>query len=129
MEALAKEQPKKQPKLIVSIGPHMHDEESTAKIMWTVSGALLPATLMSVYYFGLRAVWVIVVSIIAAVLSEAAGQKMLKKPVTIADGSAFLTGLLIALNVRRSGFQHLQPRAYRPGVHPHKLPQAHDDVL
>jgi electron transport complex protein RnfD len=102
MEALAKEQPKEQPKLIVSIGPHMHDEESTAKIMWTVSGALLPATLMSVYYFGLRAVWVIVVSIIAAVLSEAAGQRMLKKPVTIADGSAFLTGLLIALNVPSS---------------------------
>jgi electron transport complex protein RnfD len=102
MEALAKGQPKEQPKLIVSIGPHMHDEESTAKIMWTVSGALLPATLMSVYYFGLRAVWVIVVSIIAAVLSEAAGQRMLKKPVTIADGSAFLTGLLIALNVPSS---------------------------
>ena len=78
-------------------------EESTAKIMWTVSGALLPATLMSVYYFGLRAVWVIAVSIIAAVLSEAAGQKMLKKPVTtITDGSAFLTGLLIALNVPSS---------------------------
>ncbi len=106
MEAPAKEQPKdkpkEQPKLIVSIGPHMHAEESTARIMWTVSGALLPATLMSVYYFGLRAAWVILVSIIAAILSEAVVQKMLKKQMTIADGSAFLTGLLIALNVPSS---------------------------
>lgn len=101
MDAPAKEQ-KGPPKLIVSIGPHMRTEESTARIMWTVSGALLPATLMSVYYFGLRAVWVILVSILAAVISEALYQKGMKKEVTISDGSAFLTGLLIALNVPSS---------------------------
>jgi electron transport complex protein RnfD len=99
----AKEQPKEQPKappeLIVSIGPHMRTEESTAKIMWTVNAALLPATLMAVYYFGIPAVMVIAVSILAAVLTEAAIQKMLGKEVTVADGSAFLTGLLIAMNV------------------------------
>jgi electron transport complex protein RnfD len=102
MEATPKEQQKEQPKahpeLIVSIGPHMRVEESTAKIMWTVNAALLPATLMSVYYFGLPAMMVIVVSILTAVLTEAAIQKMLKKEVTVADGSAFLTGLLIAMN-------------------------------
>ena len=102
MEATPKEQPKEQPKaqpeLIVSIGPHMRAEESTAKIMWTVNAALLPAILMSVYYFGLPAVLVIVVSILTAVLTEGAIQKMLKKEVTVADGSAFLTGLLIAMN-------------------------------
>jgi electron transport complex protein RnfD len=102
MEATPKEQPKEQPKaqpeLIVSIGPHMRAEESTAKIMWTVNAALLPATLMSVYYFGLPAVLVIVISIMTAVLTEGAIQKMLKKEVTVADGSAFLTGLLIAMN-------------------------------
>jgi electron transport complex protein RnfD len=92
-------QPKAPPKLIVSIGPHMHDAESTAKIMWTVSGALLPATLMSVYFFGLPAIMVILVCIVASLLSEAAVQWMLKKPVTIADGSAFLTGLLLAMNL------------------------------
>ena len=101
MEAPAKEQ-KGPPKLIVSIGPHMRTEESTARIMWTVSGALLPATLMSVYYFGLRAVWIIAVSILAAVISEALFQRGMKKEVTISDGSAFLTGLLIALNVPSS---------------------------
>ncbi len=101
MDAPAKEQ-KGSTKLIVSIGPHMRTEESTARIMWTVSGALLPATLMSVYYFGLRAVWVVLVSILAAVVSEALFQRGLKKEVTISDGSAFLTGLLIALNVPSS---------------------------
>ncbi len=101
MDAPAKEQ-KGPPKLIVSIGPHMRTEESTARIMWTVSGALLPATLMSVYYFGLRAVWVILVSILAAVISEALYLRGMKKEVTISDGSAFLTGLLIALNVPSS---------------------------
>lgn len=99
MEAPAKEQPKEQPKLIVSIGPHMHDEETTSKIMWTVSGALLPATLMSVYYFGMPAILVILVCIVTSLLTEAGMQWLLKKPITLSDGSAFLTGLLLALNL------------------------------
>ena len=99
MEAAPKEQPKAQPELFVSIGPHMRTEESTAKIMWTVNAALLPATLMAVYYFGIPAVLVVAVSILTAVLTEAAIQKMLGKEVVVADGSAFLTGLLIALNL------------------------------
>ena len=99
MEAPAKEQPKEQPKLIVSIGPHMHDQESTAKIMWSVSGALLPAALMSIYYFGIPAILVILVSILTAVISEAGTQAVLKKPLTISDGSAVLTGLLLAMNL------------------------------
>jgi electron transport complex protein RnfD len=103
MEATPKEQPKEQPKaqpdLIVSIGPHMSAEESTAKIMWTVSAALLPATLMSVYYFGLPAIMVIVVCLVTSLLAEAGMQWLLKKPITLSDGSAFLTGLLLALNL------------------------------
>ncbi len=99
MEAAVKEQPKEQPKLIVSIGPHMHDVESTAKIMWTVSGALLPATLMSVYYFGMPAIMVILVCLATSLASEAVVQLMLKKPITLSDGSAFLTGLLLAMNL------------------------------
>jgi len=99
MEAPVKEQPKEQPKLIVSIGPHMHDEETTSKIMWTVSGALLPATLMSVYYFGMPAIQVILVCIVTSLLTEAGMQWLLKKPNTLSDGSAFLTGLLLAMNL------------------------------
>jgi electron transport complex protein RnfD len=98
MEAAPKEQPKAQPELIVSIGPHVRAEESTAKIMWTVNAALMPAALLSVYYFGLPAVLVILASIVTAVATEAAIQKMLNKEVTVSDGSAFLTGLLIAMN-------------------------------
>ncbi len=99
MEAPALVQAKEQPKLIVSIGPHMHDEESTAKIMWTVSGALIPASLMSVYYFGMPAVMVILVCLVTSLLAEAGMQWLLKKPITLSDGSAFLTGLLLALNL------------------------------
>ncbi len=99
MEAAVKPADKEQPKLIVSIGPHMRAEESTAKIMWTVSGALLPAALMSVYYFGVPAAMVILVCIVTALLSEAGSQWILKKPLTLSDGSAFLTGLLLAMNL------------------------------
>ncbi len=99
MEASVQAQPKEPPKLIVSIGPHMHDVESTAKIMWTVSGALLPATLMSVYYFGMPAIMVILVCLATSLASEALVQWMLKKPITLSDGSAFLTGLLLAMNL------------------------------
>ncbi len=77
----------------------MHDEETTSKIMWTVSGALLPATLMSVYYFGMPAILVILVCIVTSLLTEAGMQWLLKKPITLSDGSAFLTGLLLALNL------------------------------
>lgn len=101
MEATVKEQKPPQ-QLIVSIGPHVHAAESTQTIMWSVSGALLPAAIMSVYYFGFRALMIIVVSILTAVISEAAVQKMRGKDVTVSDGSAFLTGLLLALNVPSS---------------------------
>jgi electron transport complex protein RnfD len=99
MEAPAVAQPKEQPKLIVSIGPHVHDTESTAKIMWTVSGALLPAVLMSVYYFGMPAIMVILVCLATCLATEAMMQWALKKPITLTDGSAFLTGLLLAMNL------------------------------
>ena len=99
MEAPAKELPKELPKLIVSIGPHMHDMESTAKIMWTVSGALIPATLMAVYYFGMPAVTVILACLVTSLLTEAGMQRLPKKPITLLQyGSAFLTGLLLAMN-------------------------------
>ncbi len=99
MEAPAKVAEKEMQKLIVSIGPHMRAEESTAKIMWTVSGALLPATLMSVYYFGMPAIMVILVCLATSLLAEAGMQWLLKKPITLSDGSAFLTGLLLAMNL------------------------------
>lgn len=89
----------KTPQLVVSVSPHVRDEESIAKIMWTVNFALLPAFIMSAYYFGPRAVYVTGLCIVTAVLSEHLFQKGLKRKVTTNDGSAFLTGLLLGMNL------------------------------
>jgi electron transport complex protein RnfD len=85
--------------LIVSVSPHIRSGETTDRIMWTVSAALLPATLMGAYYFGPRAVISVLLCIVSALLSEYLYQKGLKKKVTLNDGSAFLTGLLLGLNL------------------------------
>lgn len=85
--------------LIVSVSPHVRGKETVARIMWTVNFSLLPAVIMSVYYFGPRAAYVTVLSVLAAVLSEQIYQKALNKKNTIGDGSAFLTGLLLGMNL------------------------------
>jgi len=85
--------------LVVSVSPHVRGEESIARIMWTVNFALLPAFVMSVYYFGPRAVYVTALCIVTAVLSEHIFQKALDRKVTSTDGSAFLTGLLLGMNL------------------------------
>jgi electron transport complex protein RnfD len=94
MEAAGKEQ-----KLIVSVSPHIKSEESVKKIMWTVNLSLLPATVMSFYFFGPKAMWVTAACILSALGSEWLVQKMTGRKVTIDDGSALLTGLLLALNL------------------------------
>ncbi len=86
--------------LIVSSSPHIHDKESVPKIMLHVILALFPATVASIYFFGIRAVWVILVSVVTAVLTEYLFLLLRKKDTTaILDGSAFLTGLLLALTL------------------------------
>ena len=56
--------------LIISVSPHIKSEESTARIMWTVSASLLPAMIVGAYYFGPRAVFTVLLCIISALLSE-----------------------------------------------------------
>jgi len=90
---------KKEHPLIVSVSPHVKGEETVSRIMWSVNLALLPASLMSLYYFGPRALFVIALCVGTAVLSEHLFQKALKKEVTVSDGSAFLTGLLLGMNL------------------------------
>jgi electron transport complex protein RnfD len=85
--------------LIVSISPHIKSEETTARIMWSVSASLLPALVMGAYFFGPKAVFTVALCILTSVLSEYIFQKSLKKTVTVNDGSAFLTGLLLGLNL------------------------------
>lgn len=89
----------KKEKLIVSVSPHIKSEETTSRIMWSVSAALLPATVMGIYFFGPRAAITVALSIITAVLSEYFFQKGLKRKISISDGSAFLTGLLLGMNL------------------------------
>ncbi|MBI4680968.1 MAG: RnfABCDGE type electron transport complex subunit D [Nitrospirae bacterium] len=90
---------KKEHELIVSVSPHVKGEESISRIMWTVNLALLPAFIASLYYFGPRALYATGLCVVTAVLSEYIFQKGLKKKITINDGSAFLTGLLLGMNL------------------------------
>ncbi|HWR89213.1 MAG TPA: RnfABCDGE type electron transport complex subunit D [Dissulfurispiraceae bacterium] len=85
--------------LIVSVSPHVKSEETTERIMWSVNGALLPATVMGAYFFGPRAVITVLIAIVTAVLSEYLFQRGTKRKITVSDGSAFLTGLLLGLNL------------------------------
>ena len=88
-------------KLIVSLSPHVHSGDSVQKNMYGVIIALLPALLVSFYMFGLGAVVVTLTSVAACVFFEWAITKYILKreACTICDGSAALTGLLLAFNL------------------------------
>lgn len=81
----------------VSSSPHIRSEESISKIMWNVNLALAPAAIFAIYNFGIPALTTMLVGIISAVATEYLVEKIRKKPITIMDGSAFLTGLLLAM--------------------------------
>ena len=86
--------------LNISGSPHVHSDESTKKIMWRVNLALVPALLCAIAYFGLNALLVSMVSVAACVLFQWLIEKfILKVPSTVCDGSAIVTGLLLAFNV------------------------------
>lgn len=87
---------------VVSGTPHVRSKESIQSIMRDVIIALVPATAAGIYFFGLQALILIAVSIIASVFFEWLYQKLLKKPVTISDLSAVVTGLLLAMNLPAS---------------------------
>ncbi len=80
----------------VSISPHLKSSESVEKIMWTVVACLVPPLILSVFVFGIQTLFITAVSVISCVVVEAVSQKLLGRPVTIKDGSAVLTGLLMA---------------------------------
>ncbi len=85
--------------LLITSSPHFTSTDSVPKIMWTVFIALSPATVMSVYYFGIGAVYMILGCLVAALLTETAMNKLKGEAFTIGDGSAALTGLLLALTL------------------------------
>ncbi|HHT02852.1 MAG TPA: RnfABCDGE type electron transport complex subunit D [Bacteroidales bacterium] len=89
--------------LTVSGSPHVQSKQTTKSIMWTVVIALLPALLVGVYYFGLPALVVTLTSVFLCVLFEWLIQKfVLKVTPTIKDGSAVITGVLLAFNLPAS---------------------------
>jgi electron transport complex protein RnfD len=84
--------------LLVSSSPHVRDTDSIERIMWTVVAALLPAVAASIYFFGLPAVKVYVISILACEVTELICLRVRGKPLAhAADGSAFVTGTLLAM--------------------------------
>lgn len=86
-------------KLITTSSPHLHSGESISKIMYSVAIALLLPTFAGVYFFGFRALGLVIVTSFAAILTEAVFQRLRNKPITISDGSALVTGMLLALNL------------------------------
>ncbi|MBR4113566.1 MAG: RnfABCDGE type electron transport complex subunit D [Anaerotignum sp.] len=84
---------------VVSGTPHVRSKESIQSIMRDVIIALVPATAMGIYYFGIPALILIIAAIASSVIFEALCQKIMKKPVTVSDLSAVVTGLLLAMNL------------------------------
>lgn len=86
----------------VSSNPHIRSKVTTGNIMLCVILALLPTTFFGIYNFGVHALVLILVTVVAAVLSETIFNKICKKKNTIRDLSAVVTGLLLALNLPAS---------------------------
>ena len=83
----------------VSASPHIWRKNTTRGIMLDVCIALLPAVIASVWFFGFRALSIILVSVLSAVVFEFIYQKIAHTKTTVNDFSAVLTGLLLALNL------------------------------
>lgn len=96
IETLEQKNPTLEPQWAVSVSPHIRMGRTTAGIMWTVSASLMPVMLLSIYVFGLRGLLITLVSVISCMVVEAISQKALGRPVSVGDGSAVLTGILMA---------------------------------
>ncbi len=83
----------------VSSSPHVRASVTTQKIMTDVIIAMLPATAFGVYRFGIHALLVVLATVAAAVISEYLYEYFMKRPITITDGSAVVTGMILALNM------------------------------
>lgn len=83
----------------VSAAPHVRAKDTTGRIMLYVIIGLFPASLFGIYNFGIRALWLILVTIASCVVSEWVFDKIVHKKNTIGDLSAVVTGLLLALNL------------------------------
>lgn len=86
--------------LRISLSPHIHGKETTQKLMLGVVVALIPAFLTSVFFFGYSAIIVTATSVVSCILFEYLIVRfILRKPITVTDGSALVTGILLAFNL------------------------------
>ena len=86
-------------KLLVSSSPHMRSERTVTKEMLDVIIALIPTGLSGVYFFGIKALALILTSVISCIIAEIISNKFMKRQSTIKDLSAIVTGLLLAYNI------------------------------
>jgi len=85
--------------LYLSSSPHINAGQTTDQVMRAVIYALVPACAVAVYFFGLAALGVLLITTLGCVAAEAVCQRLVGRPLAIADGSAALTGILLALNL------------------------------
>ena len=85
--------------LNVSSSPHARSNVLTQNLMGDVVIAMIPATVYGVYQFGLKALLIILVTVASCLLSEYVYESLMGKPITIMDGSALVTGMILALNM------------------------------
>ena len=86
---------------VMNSGPYTHDKSSISRTMIWVMVALSPATIFGIYQFGLPALWLFVLTIVACVIAEAICLYMAGKAIKpfLFDGSAILTGWLLAMTL------------------------------
>lgn len=82
--------------LFVSVSPHVKSDKTIAAIMWTVVACLSPPLVLSVFIFGFQTLMITLVSVVSCVATEAVSEKMMGRRITIKDGSAVITGILLA---------------------------------
>lgn len=99
METTLQQETKQKVYFDLTTSPHLHSEWSASKVMWFVNLALIPSIAAALIFFGLYQILIIITAIIFAVGTEALIQYVRKKEVTWFDGSAALTGLLLALTL------------------------------
>ncbi len=104
-EAAAEQEEKKgrleepTPKLILTSSPHQISQDSIERIMWTVVLSLAPTSLAGLYFFGWGAFYVLIVSVCSTMAAEAIYQKLSGERISVTDGSAAVTGLLLGLTL------------------------------
>ncbi len=87
--------------LNVSSSPHARSSVLTRNLMWDVVIAMIPASVFGVYQFGWKALLVLIATVASCVLSEYVFERVTGRPITISDGSAVVTGMILGLNCLR----------------------------